>query len=136
MEIKKQSLSPIKKPRKPPDNEEEREQIGFVSWFRRKFPDLLIFSIPNGEKRNISVAKRIKASGGVSGIPDLCICFPGGGVVWVEMKRIKGGVLSGNQKKVHAILQSLGHDVLVGNGAVDASAKLLAKLKTRGFDVG
>lgn len=136
MAIKKQSLSPIKKPRKLPDNEEEREQTGFVSWFRRKFPDLLIFSIPNGEKRNISVAKRIKASGGVSGIPDLCICLPGGLIIWIEMKRIKGGVLSENQKKIHAILWSLGHEVIVGNGAVDASAKLLAKLKTRVIDVG
>lgn len=122
---KKISPSIAKKTRKSPDNEEEREQIGFVSWFRRTFPSLLIFAIPNGEKRSISVAKRIKISGGVSGIPDLCICFPGGLVIWVEMKKIKGGVISDKQKNIHDILRSLGHTVIIGNGAVNASTKLL-----------
>ena len=40
---------------------EHSEQVGFVNWFRAKYPHTLIFAIPNGEKRTISVATRLKA---------------------------------------------------------------------------
>ena len=42
---------------------EHSEQVGFVNWFRAKYPKVLIFAIPNGEKRSISVATRLKAEG-------------------------------------------------------------------------
>jgi len=52
---------------------EHSEQVGFINWFRVQYPRVLIFAIPNGEKRSISVAKRLKAEGVVRGIPDLYI---------------------------------------------------------------
>jgi hypothetical protein len=104
---------------------EHQEQIGLVNWFRSHYPHLLIFAIPNGEKRAISVAKRLKAEGVVSGVPDLAICLPEGRMLFVEMKRIKGSRLSQEQKDVHKLLENLGHSVIIGYGAKDASEKII-----------
>ena len=105
---------------------EHSEQVGFVNWFRAKYPDTLIFAIPNGEKRSISVATRLKAEGVTRGIPDLYIPSCN---LWVEMKRATGGRLSPDQKKVIEYLRSVGHTVIVGKGASDASKQVLEFLE-------
>ena len=105
---------------------EHSEQVGFVNWFRAKYPDTLIFAIPNGEKRSISVATRLKAEGVTRGIPDLYIPSCN---LWVEMKRATGGRLSPDQKKVIEYLRSVGHTVIVGKGAGDASKQVLEFLE-------
>lgn len=104
---------------------EHQEQIGLVNWFKRTYPQYPIFAIPNGEKRAISVAKRLKAEGVVSGVPDLCIVLNDARVLWVEMKRVKSSKLSPEQKAIHAIYEELGHIVIVGYGATDASEKIV-----------
>ena len=101
---------------------EHSEQVGFVNWFRAKYPQTLIFAIPNGEKRSISVATRLKAEGVTRGIPDLYIPSCN---LWVEMKRVKGGRISPDQKKIISYLESVGHTVIVGKGATDASRQVL-----------
>ena len=105
---------------------EHSEQVGFVNWFRAKYPHTLIFAIPNGEKRSISVATRLKAEGVTRGIPDLYIPSCN---LWVEMKRATGGRLSPDQKKVIEYLKSVGHTVIIGKGASDASKQVLEFLK-------
>jgi len=97
---------------------EHSEQVGFINWFRAKYPDVLIFAIPNGEKRAISVAKRLKAEGVVRGVPDL---FIPAWNLWIEMKRVSGGRLSTDQKQMISYLENIGHTVIVGKGATDAS---------------
>ena len=104
---------------------EHDEQAGFVQWFRAKWPCVLIFAIPNGGKRNISTAKKLKAEGVVPGVPDLFI--PAWGI-WIEMKRQKGGRTSSDQDDMISYLESIGHRVIVGYGATDASDKLLSLL--------
>jgi len=101
---------------------EHEEQVGFINWFRAKYPDVLIFAIPNGEKRAISVAKRLKAEGVVRGIPDL---FIPQWTLWVEMKRVSGGRLSPEQKSMIIYLESVGQTVIIGKGATDASKKIM-----------
>ena len=101
---------------------EHSEQVGFVNWFRAKYPKVLIFAIPNGEKRAISVAVRLKEEGVTPGIPDLYIPSCN---LWVEMKRVKGGRISPDQKKIISYLESVGHTVIVGKGAGDASKQVL-----------
>lgn len=114
---------------------EHLEQVAFVRWFRGEFPDALIFAIPNGELRSISVAKRLKAEGVVSGIPDLCCIFPYGVIVWVEMKKSKGGAVSKDQKQIHLKMDGLGQTVIIGYGCDDARNKLqeFLKFKNRGL---
>ena len=97
-----------------------------MNWFRTRFPCVLIFAIPNGEKRAMTVAKRLKAEGVVSGIPDL---FVPEWCLWVEMKRVKGGRLSPDQKDVIEYLESIGQTVLVGKGAKQASELVLKYVK-------
>jgi len=97
---------------------EHSEQVGFINWFRSQYPEILIFAIPNGEKRSISVAKRLKMEGVVRGIPDL---FIPAWNLWIEMKRVSGGRLSTDQKQMISYLENIGHTVIIGKGATDAS---------------
>lgn len=104
---------------------EHAEQVGFVRWFRAKWPRVLIFAIPNGGKRNIKTAKLLQQEGVTPGIPDLYV--PAWGI-WVEMKRQKGGRTSPDQDAMIQYLEEIGHTVIVGYGALDASDKLLRVL--------
>lgn len=108
---------------------ENAEQVGFLNWFRSRFPSLLIFAIPNGDHRAITTAKRLKAEGVVAGIPDL---FIPQWDLWVEMKRREGGRLSEDQRRIIDYLQAIGHGVIIGKGAEDASRQVLAWVENKG----
>ena len=107
---------------------ESSEQQGFVMWFRNRFPETLIFAIPNGEYRAKTTAKRLVQEGVVSGVPDLYIPE---WRVWVEMKRRSGGRVSKEQERIHRYLKKIGDVVIVGYGAEDASAKILEVIKCK-----
>ncbi len=106
---------------------ESTEQIGFLQWFRIKFPDILIFHIPNGGARHIKTATRLKEEGVVPGIPDLFIPTWN---LWIEMK-VPGGKLSKPQEGIIKYLESCGHTVIVGYGARDASEKVMKLVKIK-----
>lgn len=57
---------------------ETQIQQSCVSWFRRQYPQLqnLLFAVPNGEKRDVVHASRMKAEGMVSGVSDLILLRP------------------------------------------------------------
>ena len=120
MRRRKTSSTLISVSRKYPS--EHDEQVGFVNWFRTKFPKVLIFAIPNGGKRSIGAGKKFKAEGVVAGIPDL---FIPAWDVWVEMKRESGGRLSPDQREMIKYLESEGYKVIVGKGATDASRQIM-----------
>lgn len=102
---------------------EHLEQARFVSWFRKTFPDVRILAIPNGGSRSKSQGGKLKAEGVSAGVPDLLIP---NGMVWVEMKRSKGGSVSAAQRDWHCYLESIGHTVIVGYGFEDARTKILS----------
>jgi len=101
---------------------EHYEQALLVQWFRRNYKGVLIHSIPNGGARSAATAVALKVEGTVKGIPDL---FVPAGQLWIEMKRIKGGVLSLDQKEIIAYLESVGYTVIIGKGFDDAKDKIL-----------
>jgi hypothetical protein len=103
---------------------EHIEQVQFVQWFRLAHPECFIFAIPNGEYRAMTVAKRLKAEGVVSGVPDLLALLPNARALFIEMKRQKGGTLSASQKELIERIKSLGFDVLVCRGALDAKNQI------------
>ena len=105
---------------------EHLEQARLVMWFRQTYPDTLIFSIPNGGLRSKSQAMKLKVEGVVPGIPDL---FVPAWKLWIEMKKVKGGKLSDEQKEMIKYLQSVNYCVIVGHGAEDAKAQILEKTK-------
>jgi len=100
---------------------EHYEQALFVQWFRRTHADVLIHSIPNGGGRSKSTAIALKVEGTVKGIPDL---FIPSWRVWVEMKRIKGGALSQDQKEIIFYLKSVGYQVIVAKGFLHAKEQI------------
>jgi hypothetical protein len=101
---------------------EHVEQSLFVQWFRRSYPNVLIFAIPNGGARSKATAGRLKVEGVVAGVPDL---FVPEWHLWVEMKRIKGGKVSDEQFGMIDYLQSVGYRAIVCKGAEDAKAQIL-----------
>jgi hypothetical protein len=102
----------------PTEHEEQRE---LVRWFRQTWPDVRIFAIPNGGARSKATAGRLKAEGVTSGVPDL---FIPAWSLWIEMKRIKGGSLSPEQKDWIAYLKSVDYCVIVAKGADHAKQQI------------
>lgn len=102
---------------------EHEEQRELVRWFHQTFHGVRIFAIPNGGKRSIAAAARMKAEGVSAGVPDL---FIPAWRLWVEMKRVKGGSLSAEQKDWIQYLESVNYWCIVGKGAEDAKAKISA----------
>ncbi len=101
---------------------EHMEQAALIMWFRRAYPDTLIFAIPNGGLRSKTQAMKLKVEGVVPGIPDL---FVPAWKLWIEMKKVKGGKISPEQQAMIDYLQSVGYHVIVGLGAEDAKAQIL-----------
>ena len=93
---------------------EHQEQVLFVQWFRRTYPDVRIFAIPNGEARSQSAGARLKAEGVSAGVPDL---FIPAWNTWIEMKRSDGGRISPKQKDWWDYLSGIDHQVFVCAGA-------------------
>jgi len=96
---------------------EHIEQREFVSAFRKRHPDVRIFAIPNGEARSRTTGARLKAEGVSAGVPDL---FIPAWLVWIEMKRQRGGTVSPAQRDWHRYLASIGHTVIVARGQEEA----------------
>lgn len=69
---------------------EDQIQETCINWFRAQYPGLahLLFAIPNGARTSMSVAKRLKRTGLMKGIPDLMLAHPRGGYhgLFIEMK--------------------------------------------------
>ncbi len=104
----------------PTEHEEQRE---VVKWFRQTHRGVRIFAIPNGGQRSIAAAARLKVEGVSAGVPDL---FIPAWRLWVEMKRVKGGVLSAEQKDWIKYLEEVGYCAKVCKGAEDAKEQITA----------
>lgn len=96
---------------------EHLEQVHLVAWFRRSFPGVKIFAVPNGGHRGKAEAGRLKAEGVTPGVPDL---FIPAWRLWIEMKKQKGGTVSTEQKEMAHYLKCVGYDVLICRGAAAA----------------
>ncbi len=104
------------------ESTESMEQQGFVTWFREKYPGVLIFSVPNGNWRGISVGRRLKAEGLTPGVPDL---FIPSWKLFLEFKRKTGGVVSKDQEKIIGYLQRVGYTVFICRGAEDGAIQVM-----------
>lgn len=107
---------------------ESEEQIGLLRWWRAEFPRVRIFHVPNGGRRAMSVARKLKDEGVCAGVPDLyCPEWR----MWIEMKRQRGGKLSDEQMDWIDYLRSIGDTVIIGRGATDASRQVMEWLSRR-----
>lgn len=115
---------------------EHDEQVALFQWIalERNIPELgLLFAIPNGGKRHIFTAKKLKAEGVKPGVPDLFLPVARGGYhgLFLEMKREKGGRLSQHQKEWGEALTAQGYVVVSCPGWDAARHVLLLYLKKR-----
>lgn len=108
---------------------ESQEQITFIEWMLWQYPHHRVIAIPNGGLRNIVTAARMKKEGVVPGVPDLF--FPSL-KLWIEMKRVKGGTVSPEQKDWLAHLSSVGYICHVCKGAAAAMVVVRDHVKGMG----
>ena len=112
---------------------EHMHQVATVSWFRKTFPGVLIWSTPNGGSRHIATAAKLKSEGSLRGVPDL---FVPEWKLFIEMKKLKGGRLSPDQNKVINYLTGVGYSVIVGYGFDDAKSKILGFAEKMEVSIG
>lgn len=106
---------------------EHAHQCALMQWIAIEggnWPDLdLMFAVPNGGDRSMSVAAAMKAEGVKRGVPDLCLPVPRGHYagLWIEMKkpgeeRKADGGRSEHQIKWHKRLVKQGYAVVTCYG--------------------
>ncbi|MFK4047258.1 VRR-NUC domain-containing protein [Roseomonas mucosa] len=99
-----------------------------VALVRRAYPQAEVIHLENetfGRLAPAQVAAKI-ADGMRRGAPDLITAWPGERVVWLEVKREKGGVISDAQRDCHARLRRMGFHVAVVRSIDDAVAAFRA----------
>jgi len=116
---------------------ESEEQIRLMQWCKRnqkKHPKLRkIFAIPNGGKRHIATAARMKLEGVKRGVPDLFLPVPSRGYagLFIEMKRIKGGKISKDQEEWKEMLSEENFAWVLAKGFVQAKRLIKGYLKLK-----
>ena len=116
---------------------EASEQAALFEWAARaqgKYPELgLLFHVPNGGSRDPREAAHLKRQGVKSGVPDLCLPVPRGPFhgLFIELKRVKGGALSGRQKEWLGLLNHHGYRAVVCRGWLEARETILEYLNSQ-----
>lgn len=105
---------------------EHYEQARLVMWFRQTYRPMRIFAIPNGGLRSKAAAAQLKVEGVSPGVPDL---FIPGLKLWIEMKRIRGGRVTKEQKDWIKYLASVGYVCFICSGAEDAKLQITDYIK-------
>lgn len=93
---------------------EHQLQVSCIKWFRLQHRGRLIYAIPNGSKRNIITATKLKAEGVTSGIPDLHIPVPNRFYhgLYIEMK-VKPNSPTLSQREMMSKLHANGYKCAV-----------------------
>ena len=126
---KKPCTSP---PPAPYESQEQRHVIEWAAWHEGIYPVLKrLYSCPNGGYRSKKTAAMMKLEGAKAGVPDLCLPAKSKGFsgLYIEMKRIKGGQLSDEQRDWLSYLNAAGYKAIVCKGADEAIAAILDYLQ-------
>lgn len=93
---------------------ESNLQKACIKWFNFQYPNLCLFSVPNGGSRNIIEAKRLKDEGVLAGVADLFLMRAKLGYygLFIEMK-IGKGVQSDKQKTFQKMCISEGYEYII-----------------------
>ena len=125
-------MADIKKPFIKRKSTESVEQIKFVQHVRTFYPDLVIFSVPNGGDVSATQRIRLTQEGMLAGVPDVLIFGLNRPTLAIEFKRPDGkGRFSPEQQAVGVQLEGVGALVRVATSADQAKqhmADWLAKV--------
>ena len=114
---------------------EHQEQVALIEWANwntNNYPELeLLFSIPNGGRRDGRTGAKMKREGVKAGVPDLCLPVARGGyhALWLEMKAGKGRTTA-SQDWWFDRLSKEGHQTAVCWGYEAAREVILEYLKS------
>lgn len=106
-----------------------------VTGAEETWPELrLLYAVPNGGKRSKRTAADLKAEGVKAGVPDYCLPVPRGNYagLYLELKRLEGGVVSTKQREWLAALSEQGYRTEVAKGWEQAFAVLKDYLASEG----
>jgi hypothetical protein len=113
---------------------EHQEQAALCKYLG--FRNIRFYSIPNGvflkdKKSSYKIMSKLKAEGLSKGICDLCIPVPTKKYhgLYIEMKRLKGGAVSEEQKEWLDYLNSVGYKAIVCKGYNEAIEQVELYLK-------
>lgn len=93
-------------------------QRDIVQYIRSVLPRSVLMAIPNGSQRTASGRPANAVPGFLPGAPDLVLALPNKEVIWIEVKSPIGR-LSDNQKHVHAMLETIGHKIILARSIDD-----------------
>lgn len=95
-------------------HEEDNLQISCVEWFRLQYPKKIVLAIPNGGRRNMIEAVRLKKMGVLAGVSDLFIPEPSSKFhgLWIELKS-KTGRLTDYQETFISAMEDRGYQAKV-----------------------
>lgn len=116
----------------PSEHDEQAALFEWAEWMRERYPALRrLYAIPNGGKRDIVTAARLKAEGVKAGVPDICLPMPSGGysALYIELKRSKGGRASDEQREWIDALNRLGNLAVVCHGWLHAAEVIQGYLR-------
>ncbi len=107
---------------------EDAEQSALFCWaaimvYQYKVDCLaFMFAIPNGGLRDKITASRLKQTGVKPGVPDVMLPLPWGSYagLFLELKKLRKGVVSEDQRKYHTELRSRGYCVVVCKGYIES----------------
>jgi hypothetical protein len=103
---------------------EHAEQVALIAWCHNHSDKRLqlIYAHMNGIRTTPGNAVKHKAAGAKKGIPDLFLPVPIGGFhgLYIEMKKLKGGTVSPEQKVWISLLKQQGYEAIVCSGADEA----------------
>jgi hypothetical protein len=114
-------MTDLKKPYPKRKSTESVEQIKFVQHVRTFYPELVVFSVPNGGDVSASQRIRLTQEGMLAGVPDVMIFGLNLPTLAVEFKRPDGkGKLSEKQNEIGVQLEGVGAVVHVATSADQA----------------
>lgn len=123
---------PTQKPPQIPPPTESVEQICLFRWAEYqagKHPELAyMYHVPNGGMRAITTAKRLRAEGVKSGVPDIVLPVPRGKYhgLYIELKRLRGNTTTPEQDAWLAFLTRQGYLAKVAHGWEEAAEMITA----------
>jgi hypothetical protein len=104
----------------------------WAQFMSREHPELdLMFHIPNGGKRDLMTAVKLKAEGVKAGVPDIHLPVARGEYhgLFIEMKKLRGGKTTEEQDYWLKALTDQGYKAIVCKGWEEASKAILNYLE-------
>lgn len=114
------------------ESQEQQNLFKTIAYMQNTYPELKwLYHVPNGGLRDIRVAKKLKAEGVKSGVPDLVLPIPRYPFhgLYIEMKKTKGGRVSKDQRVWLDFLKEQNYMVEVAKGCDEALEILKEYLK-------